>query len=250
MGGRGEPAGRDPGAGWRGLGRGGLGLACGVGLAGLLLLLGWALYEMPRGVGGLGDLVRQSEDEAGVAHEVTAVLLNYRAYDTLLELGVLLIVLAGVWAVAKEGELAGADAQAVQLALVRLLVPVMVVTAGYLLWVGSYAPGGAFQAGAVVAGAGVLLVLGWKRGAWLVESAWMRWGVVAGLAAFLVSGLWALAVGREFLEYGAGHAGRMILMIEGAATLGIGLTLALLFVGLRPSGSGGGGGVGKGGVKR
>ena len=47
--------------------------------------------------------------------------------------------------------------------LTRLLVPVLILVAAYLLWVGAHAPGGAFQAGSVLGAAGVLLLLsGWR----------------------------------------------------------------------------------------
>ncbi len=36
-------------------------------------------------------------DRSGVTHPVTAVLLNFRGYDTLLEVAVLLIALVGTW---------------------------------------------------------------------------------------------------------------------------------------------------------
>ena len=36
-------------------------------------------------------------ETSGVRNPVTAVLLNFRGYDTLLEMGVLLVALLGVW---------------------------------------------------------------------------------------------------------------------------------------------------------
>ena len=94
---------------------------------------------------------------------VTAVLLNFRGYDTLLEMVVLLVALLGVWALGGRSLRPEAAPGPVLDTLVRLLVPVLILVAAYLLWVGAHAPGGAFQAGSVLGAAGVLLLLaGWR----------------------------------------------------------------------------------------
>ena len=95
---------------------------------------------------------------SGVSNPVTAVLLNFRAYDTLLELAVLLTAVLGIFALgpARPGY---RSAGPVFDSLAHWLVPVLILTAGYLLWVGAHAPGGAFQAGAILAAAGVVLRL-------------------------------------------------------------------------------------------
>ncbi|MCZ7641086.1 MAG: Na(+)/H(+) antiporter subunit B [Verrucomicrobia bacterium] len=204
-------------------------------------LLGWAVWALPAGAPGLGDAVQARLGESGVSHRVTAVLLNFRAYDTLLEVGVLLVAIVAVWAVARADfpfVTRNAEAGSVppqQTALVNLLVPVMLVVAGYLLWIGATAPGGAFQAGAVLGGAGVLLLLSRPHWAVLPERRWMRTGLAAGLLVFLGVGLALVIAGRRLLEYPAGWAGALILLIEAAVTLSIGLTLTLLFLGGRPA---------------
>ena len=203
--------------------------------------LGWAVWRLPAGSPGLGDAVQARLAESGVSHRVTAVLLNFRAYDTLLEIGVLLVAIVAVWAVARADlPLATLHSQAgpvppQQTVLVNLLVPVMLVVAGYLLWIGATAPGGAFQAGAVLGGAGVLLLLSRPHWAAGPERRWMRTVLAAGLLVFLGIGLALVIAGRRLLEYPAGWAGALILAIEAAVTLSIGLTLALLFLGGRPA---------------
>jgi len=201
--------------------------------------LGWVVYTLPYPEVSLGAAVGGQLEASGASNPVTAVLLNFRAYDTLLEIGVLLLAVVSVWALARApaGEAGSTPIKIspVQRALVNVLVPVMLVVAGYLLWIGSSAPGGAFQAGAVLGGAGVLLIL--SRPDWpaLCDRLGLRAALAGGLAVFLLAALLPVAMGRSFLEYPAGTASTVILIIETAATFSIGLTLALLFLGGRPA---------------
>ncbi len=201
--------------------------------------LGWVVYTLPYPEVRLGATVRGQLEASGVSNPVTAVLLNFRAYDTLLEMGVLLLAVVAVWALARSpaGEAGSApiEINPVQRALVNVLVPVMLVVAGYLLWTGASAPGGAFQAGAVLGGAGVLLIL--SRPAWpaLGDGMWLRAALTAGLAVFLLAALLPVATDRALLEYPTGAASTIIIVIETAAMFSIGLTLALLFLGGRPA---------------
>nr|WP_245232662.1 MnhB domain-containing protein [Thiorhodococcus minor] len=169
----------------------------------------------------------------GVSNPVTAVLLSYRGYDTLLELGVLLAALLGIWSlgVASPGF---QPAGVVLSGMVRLVVPLLVLTGGYLLWVGGYAPGGAFQAGALLGAAGVVMRLAGDETAGLPGIRAQRWLIVAGVAVFVLVGLATLALGQGFLSYPQAWSKWLILAIETAATVAIGTTLAAAYVGGRP----------------
>ena len=172
--------------------------------------------------------------ESGVSNPVTAVLLNFRSYDTLLELAVLLAALLGILSLGSE-QRGYAPAGPVLSGLARWLIPVLILTGGYLLWVGAHAPGGAFQAGAVLAAAAVIRRLAGERSAGLPQGLALRALTLAGVAVFLVVGLALLVAGRPFLGFPPEWAGVLILVIEAAATLAIGATLALAFVGGRPA---------------
>ena len=190
--------------------------------------------ELPGGRSNLPALVETHLEQSGVSHPVTAVLLNFRAYDTLLEIGVLLLAVLGVLAVrhAAGGEhLPTPAAGAVLTALTQLVVPLMVLVAGYLLWAGAHQPGGAFQAGAVLAGAGVLLRLSGRLPPLLPPGFWLRAGLLLGFAVFVAVMLGVTASGRELLAYPPQQAGGLILLIEASLTLSIGLVLVSLFVG-------------------
>jgi len=172
-------------------------------------------------------------EASGVSNPVTAVLLNFRAYDTLLELAVLLTAVLGIISLGQTTT-GYTPAGPVFEGLVRWLVPILILTAGYLLWVGAHAPGGAFQAGATLAAAGVVLRLAGRRIIGLPDGFMLRIVMVAGIGVFLLVGLTVLVLGRPFLDYPPAWAGALILMIETAAMLSIAATLLLAFVGGQP----------------
>jgi len=201
----------------------------------LAATLAWALVHALNSTtnGRLAQAVSENLAASGVSNPVTAILLNFRAYDTLLELAVLLTAVLGILAL-------GTARPRYQRAgpvfdgLVRWLVPVLILTAGYLLWVGAHAPGGAFQAGATLAAAAVVLRLAGKRSVGLPQAGTLRVIVIAGAGMFLVVGLTLLVLGRPFLGYPPAWAGSLILLIESAAMLAIAATLVLAFLGGRP----------------
>jgi multisubunit Na+/H+ antiporter MnhB subunit len=173
---------------------------------------------------------------SGVGNPVTAVLLNFRAYDTLLELAVLLTAVLGVMALGP-ARAAYRHAGPVFEGLAHWLVPVLVVTAAYLLWVGGHAPGGAFQAGATLAAAGVVLRLSGRQATGLPSRIWLCTVLAAGVGVFVLVGTALLLAGRPFLGYPTAAAASLILLIETAAMLSIAATLVLAFLGGRPQAS-------------
>jgi multisubunit Na+/H+ antiporter MnhB subunit len=181
------------------------------------------------------DLARQVESrlpEAGVSHAVTAVLLNFRSYDTLLEVAVLLVAVVVAMAL-REAQPDGPDRMGLANPLLRAvmgwLLPLILLAAAYLLWAGSSRPGGAFQAGAVLAASGVLLRLAGVGFNWLENPLRLRVVLVLGLAVFVAVGSGTLITGRDFLDYPREAAAGLILTIEIALTLSIALALVSLF---------------------
>lgn len=171
-------------------------------------------------------------DASGVRHPVTAVLLNFRGYDTLLEIAVLLLALLGILASRGNGSGTGVfrgSPQPVLQSMARVLAPLMVMAAGYLLWAGAHRPGGAFQAGAVLAASGVLLYLARLMPEWTAPGALLRAGLAGGFLTFVGVATLLLTQGA-LLQYPPGLAGPLILLIEAALTLSLGLVLAGLFM--------------------
>ncbi len=198
--------------------------------------LGWALFSLASFTASLRATVAGHLPGTGLANPVTAVLLDFRAYDTLLEMAVLWLAVLGVRGLGAVPPGHAASPGAVLDLLPRLLVPVLVVVAGYLLWVGSMAPGGAFQAGSVLGAAGVLLLLagsGLPHG-WRGRRA--RLAMVAGLIVFIGTAWGTLLANGRMLAYPSGWTKALILFIETVATLSIGFILMALFLGGRPPG--------------
>jgi len=169
----------------------------------------------------------------GVGNPVTAVLLDYRAYDTLLELGVLVLAVLGVQAaigsVGKDPLPHGGDHDLLLAAAVGVVVPVAIVVAGNLLWMGTDSPGGAFQAGAVLSGAGIMLVLA-RRLRVETQPDW-RWrlAIVVGVGLFSIVGVALLFTGGQLLEYPPKLAKSLILAIETAAMASVATVFVYLF---------------------
>jgi len=196
--------------------------------------LGYAVLSLPDQAEGLQKMVAAKMEVSGVSNPVTAVLLNFRAYDTLLEMVVLLMALLGVWSLGSPPPQPEPAPDPVLDTLARLLAPVLILVAAYLLWVGADSPGGAFQAGAVLGAAGVLLLLaGWRLHHGLTGLP-LRLALVAGPAAFVAIAVLTMFKTGGLLEYPQAQAGILILILETVATISIGVTLAALFLGARP----------------
>lgn len=198
----------------------------------LAALLVATVLALPEAWPGLAGPALQQLGASGVSNPVTATLLNYRGYDTLLEIGVLLLAVLGVWILDAEAPLQRPAADPMFALLLRVLLPLIVVVAGYLLWVGAHAPGGAFQGAALLAAGGVLWHL--ARPLSLPASLPMRAAAVFGFAVFLAVGVATAALGGGLLTLPPAHAGALILLIEAAAMLSIAVIMVVLFVG-RPA---------------
>ena len=194
------------------------------------------LINYPVHDGGIQPLVEQTINLSGVTNPVTAVLLNFRAYDTLLELAVLLIA---VIAVLPKNNTHAPSFQYVTVqqnnlvvdALQRWIIPASILFAGYLLWAGASQPGGAFQAGALLA-SGCVLMLQADRYRMNDTSLLMRIMLIAGLAVFILVGLLLAFFNGNLLYYPEQYAGLLILIIESFATLSIAIALASLYLSL------------------
>lgn len=181
----------------------------------------------------LRDLVYEHLGTTGLTNPITAVILDFRSYDTLMEIGVLLIGAIGVYTVSAQAEKLPGElpvASPVLRAFIHLLTPPILITSAYMVWIGSKAPGGAFQAGALLGGAGVILQLAGHDLGLSDKRQLTRIGVAAAFLLFLATAT-ALLVQGNLLRYPTGQAKHYILVIELMATLSIALTLAVVFAG-------------------
>lgn len=173
----------------------------------------------------------------GVGNPVTAVLMAFRALDTLLEMAVLVLALLAVWSLTPDGAWGGAPGTVQPPAaeplvfLARLLPPVGIVVGVHLLWTGADHPGGAFQGGTVLAAMWLLL---WMAGLARVPATrgrMLRIALIAGVALFVAVGLAGIPLAGAFLAYPPTLAKPLILLVEAAKILSVAAAMALLVLG-------------------
>jgi multisubunit Na+/H+ antiporter MnhB subunit len=199
------------------------------------LVLGLAWIGTPQGVFGLDAPVAAAMARSGVEHPVTAVLLNFRSYDTLMEVVVLLAAVIVVWQVERgAADIPRPALGEIYQGFARVALPVAVVAGGYLLWIGAEAPGGAFQAGAVLATVALLALLSHLYQPSAAHRPMTRGVFVVGTAVFALVALAVSGAGRVAFEYPLAHAKTLILLIEAFVTISIAATLAALFYGREP----------------
>ncbi|MGF0227406.1 hydrogenase subunit MbhD domain-containing protein [Dietzia natronolimnaea] len=207
----------------------------------------------------LTETVAGAMDTTATGHPITAVLLDFRAYDTLLEVAVILVAVVGAFALAAVAPQAtgtggpgtggpgvgglgaggpgagGPSAGPLHRTLgdfLRLASPVLLLLAAWLLFAGAYRPGGAFQGGATVAGVLILAtlagipprILHGNRGRWLVA---------IGPTAFLAAGGLGLLLAGHWLAMPPGWESAATIGVETALTVSIGAGLTLLFLAVR-----------------
>jgi multisubunit Na+/H+ antiporter MnhB subunit len=196
----------------------------------LTITLGYIVLSSAHTTIDLQQLVVHNISSSGVTNPVTAVLLNFRGYDTFLEMLVLFVALLGVWSIQETPIQSTRDIQnPVLKTLVGVLVPVAILVCVYLLWVGAYAPGGAFQAGSVLGAALVLILLSGQQVFSWFKGVILRLTLVVGVTLFVLVALYSTLLTNTLLQYPIIQAKSIIFSLESMATISIGLTLSLLF---------------------
>jgi multisubunit Na+/H+ antiporter MnhB subunit len=206
-----------------------------VGVAGALAL---ALLTLPDPAPTLAVETVANIASTGVGNPITAVLMAFRATDTLLEATVLLLALIGVWSLAPDrvwggrpGPRYNADPDGVLAFIARVLPPIGIIVGVYIFWVGADYPGGKFQGATIIAAMWLLTLLAGLADAPPISSRLLRVLLVAGPLVFIAMGVAGALVAGAFLAYPEGWAKPMILVIEFALMPSLALTLGLLLAG-------------------
>ena len=202
--------------------------------AGLALVV----LALPDPAPTLAPQVAEHIATTGLGNAVTAVLLSFRAIDTLLEAVVLIYALVAVWTLTPDRFWGGrpgpkyeTDPNGMLAYLARLLPPIGIVVAVYVLWVGADLPGGKFQAGTLLAAMWLLAIMAGLTEAPPISRRWLRGVLVAGTVVFLAIGFAGVLLAGAFLAYPEDFAKPLIVTIEAASMLSIAFTLALLVLG-------------------
>jgi multisubunit Na+/H+ antiporter MnhB subunit len=202
-------------------------------VAPLAALIAFGAWTMPE-ARLVRDAVAGALERHPVANPATAVLLDFRAYDTFLEMGVLALAALGAFLLkARTLQYPRADppsrGRVILVVFATGLVPLMILMAGYLFWAGTIWSGGAFPAGAMLGAAAVLLFLAGIGREMIVDHDRTRFVIALGLLSFIAAGAVAMIAGRAFLDWGEDWTYAAIVAVEALLTLSIGGVLALLY---------------------
>lgn len=171
----------------------------------------------------------------GVGNPITAVLLAFRAMDTLLEAIVLLFALIGVWSLTPDRFWGGrpglrqhADPNGILAYVASVLPPIGVIAGIYIFWVGADHPGGKFQGATLMAAMWLLVMMAGLADAPPISRTWLRILLVAGPLVFIAIGVVGVVTADAFLAYPPGIAKPLILVIEFALMPTLTLILGLM----------------------
>jgi multisubunit Na+/H+ antiporter MnhB subunit len=206
--------------------------------AAVTLALVLCVFALPHPAPSLASAVQDNIASTGVGNPITAVLLAFRAMDTLLEAIVLVIALLGVWSLGPDRAWGGrpgirytADPNGILAYFARVLAPIGVVIAIYIFWAGADHPGGKFQSATLLAAMWLLVQMAGLADAPPIGRRSLRVGLVVGPLAFIAVGFIGSFASGAFLSYPDGWAKPLIIVIEAALLPSLTLVLGLLLAG-------------------
>jgi multisubunit Na+/H+ antiporter MnhB subunit len=213
-------------------------LLAGLMAAGVAGALAIALLTLPDPAPTLAPQAIANIASTGVGNPITAVLMAYRAMDTMLEAIVLLLALIGVWSLAPDRAWGGrpgprynADPDGILAVIARVLPPIGIIVGMYIFWVGADHPGGKFQGATILAAMWLLTLMAGLTDAPPISRRLLRVLLVAGPMVFIAVGVAGVPLAGSFLAYPEGWAKPMILVIEFALMPSLALTLGLVMAG-------------------
>ena len=186
----------------------------------LIAIVGWSLATtfkaIPFGADRRGDLenpdkvaafyLKQSPEALQTANSITAIVVNFRGFDTLGEVTVLFLAATGLASILyrkeEEDEVEEERVSLPSSSLVRtgakILFPLILLLGIYVFIHGHLTPGGGFQGGAIIATGFLLMLITYKH--FETNHKVMVWlESLAGLA-FVAVGLYGLFAYGSFLQ--------------------------------------------------
>ncbi|NNE92927.1 MAG: hypothetical protein HKN23_14885 [Verrucomicrobiales bacterium] len=156
-----------------------------------------------------------------VPNLVTAVLADYRGYDTMFETVVIFAAGMAIFAIlrvlredkhtlgppAKDTTADGDHGRIIVGTTCKILIPVIQLFSLYVVAHGHYSPGGGFQGGVMLGASFILLAVAKDLGSaltWFTEKRFMTLACV-GILIYAGFGLMAQFLQRHFLDYGVLH---------------------------------------------
>lgn len=202
------------------------------------LVLAACVLLLPDPAPTLAPEVMGNIGATGVANPITAVLLGFRALDTLLEAIVLVFALLGVWSLAPDRCWGGrpsqrqtSDPNGILAYAARILPPLGVVVASYIFWIGADDPGGKFQGATLLAAMWLLVQMAGLSDAPAIDRRWLRGLLIVGPLVFIAVGAFGAIAAGAFLAYPVAWAKPLILVVEFALMPTLTLVLGLMLLG-------------------
>lgn len=159
--------------------------------------------------------ITKTYEQTHVPNMVTAVLADYRGYDTMFEVIVIFTAGIAIMAILRvvapvEKRVAPPQSKADEEDIIivtacRLITPVIQLFALYVVAHGHHSPGGGFQGGVIFGASLILMAISRNLSSALVRLPEKRTIAlaVAGVLIYAGFGVGSLVLGRNFLDYGA-----------------------------------------------
>lgn len=173
----------------------------------------WGDPQSPASISPVSShFIAETGVDTEVPNMVTAVLADYRGFDTMFETVVVFIAGMAVLAILKNSVKKGSvrfdhivdvEPDLIVTNTVRLIVPVIQIFAFYVLAHGHVSPGGGFQGGVLMGASFILVALSWDLETALARFPMNRCIIVAAAGIILYGGIGLLSMflGGEFLDY-------------------------------------------------
>ena len=186
--------------------------------------------------------ILESFEETSVPNMVTAILADYRGYDTLFE--TVVIFTAGIAIIAilrgpvdKRVRLRGAterrlrESNLILAQTCRLLVPVIQMFALYVIAHGHHSPGGGFQGGMIFGASLILMAISFQLQTALDRVSEKKAVLLAGIGVLIYSGigLACILLGSNFLDYSILHKVLPLTAIEARSYGILGVEIGVAF---------------------
>jgi multicomponent Na+:H+ antiporter subunit B len=213
----------------------------------LMAALGFYLFQtftaIPFGESRIGDLenpqtvssfyLQKSPEDLKVANTITAVVVNFRGFDTLGEVTVLFLAVTGLASVLYRKEEEEEDTKhrfeipssSLMRSGAKILFPLILLLGIYVFIHGHLTPGGGFQGGAIIA-TGFLLMLITYKGFKTNHKVMVWLESLAGLG-FVFVGFYGLFQYGSFLQ-NTGWTGKLNDLVSGGL-----IPLIYIFVGIK-----------------
>ena len=169
-----------------------------------------AIFSVPFGIDKLNvanEYLLRSPRDLKVANAVTAIVVNFRGFDTLGEVTVLFLAATGLGSIlfrrrdthtGLNPKRKAPEASRIVQVGGKLLFPLIVLLGAYVFIHGHLTPGGGFQGGVIVATGYLLLLVSFRK--YSVNHSSLTWVEAVAGSIFAGIGIAGILLGKTFLE--------------------------------------------------